>query len=385
MKILQFGRFHDQNHGGIERHVAILAAGLKAYGTVDNVVANNRWQTEVEAAAPVRTYKIRSLGTLAGVAVAPTFPLFVKRLWERERYDIAHLHFPDPLSHFAAELLPREVKRVVTWHSDIVRQRRLFALYRPLLDGFLERVDAVIAATPKHFEMSRQLDAIRGSPKCRVIAYGIDLAPFAASDELMRRAAKLRASLSSPKSVVFAVGRHVYYKGFEYLIRAMSGLDAVLVLGGSGPLLDTHRRLAAAAGVAHKVIFPGRIEERDLAAYYHAADVFCLPSCEPSEAFGIVQLEAMACAKPIVNCELGNGVNFVAPHDVCALSVPPRDPTALARALNGLLQDTGRRNALGGAGLDRVNRMFSARRMVDEHLALYRELLDAHSQGMSEP
>lgn len=376
MKILQFGRFHDQNYGGIERHVGVLAAGLKAHAAVDNVVANDRWRSEVDTAAPVRTYKVRSLGTLAGIALAPTFPLFVKRLWEHERYDIVHLHFPDPLSHFAAELLPRAVKRVVTWHSDIVRQRRLFAFYRPLLDGFLERVDAVIAATPKHFERSRQLDAVRGSAKCRVIAYGIDSAPFAANDELISRAAKIRASLGSPKSVVFAVGRHVYYKGFEYLIRAMSGLDAVLVLGGSGPMLDTHRRLAAEAGVAHKVVFPGRIEERDLAAYYHAADVFCLPSCEPSEAFGIVQLEAMACGKPIVNCELGNGVNFVAPHGVCALTVPPRDPTALAQALAALLQDADQRNALARGGLERVSRMFSAERMVDEHLALYRDLLE---------
>ena len=128
--------------------------------------------------------------------------------------------------------------------------------------------------------------------------------------------------------------------------------------------------------MAHKVVFPGRIEERDLAAYYHAADVFCLPSCEQSEAFGIVQLEAMACAKPIVNCDLGNGVNFVAPHGVCALSVPARDPAALAGALSGLLADAGRRNALGAAGLDRVTGMFSVRRMVDEHVALYRELLD---------
>jgi len=322
---------------------------------------------------------VRSYGSLAGVAVAPAFPLAVRRLWQHHRYDIAHLHFPDPLSLFAAELLPRAVKRVITWHSDVVRQHHLLALYQPFVDRLLRRADAVVAATPRHFENSRQLGAVRGSDKCRVIPYGIEAAPFAGSAAVLERAAQIRAALPEPGFVVFAIGRHVYYKGFEFLLRAMRELEGTLVLGGTGPLLEEHRRLAAQAGIAGRVVFPERIEQRDLGAYYHAADAFCLPSCEQSEAFGIVQLEAMAAGRPIVNCDLGNGVNHVAPPDACALTVPARDPAALAHALARLRADPALRGRLGAEGRRRVAETFSIEAMVRQHLALYRELLEARS------
>jgi glycosyltransferase involved in cell wall biosynthesis len=372
MKVLQFGRFHSSDFGGIERHVATLIGALKGRVEMDNVVANARWRLEVEPRDGHTIYRVPSLGVVASLALAPGFPLFVRRLWQRAGYDIAHLHFPDPLSHLAARLLPRAAKIAITWHSDIIRQRRLFALYRPFLERFLRRADLVIAATPVHFTSSTQLDVVRGSPKCRVVPYGIDAARFAATEAVRAGVARIRSRFPD-RPVVFAVGRHVYYKGFEFLLRAMAQVDATLVLGGTGPLLEEHRRVAARLGLA-RVHFPGRIPDEELPAYYRAADVVCMPSIERAEAFGLVQLEAMASERPLVNCALGTGANFVAPDGVAALTVPPRDPGALAAALNRLLADPAERAALGARGLARARGEFSIERMAQGHLQLYREL-----------
>jgi rhamnosyl/mannosyltransferase len=238
----------------------------------------------------------------------------------------------------------------------------------------LHRADAIVAATPAHFETSEQIPRDIDAKRLHVIPYGIDASPFSPNDASRSKAAALRDRYGASR-VVFAVGRHVYYKGFEYLVRAMKYVDATLLLGGTGPLRGQHERMAAESGLEGKVIFAGRIPEEELPSYYAACDVFCMPSVERSEAFGIVQLEAMAAGRPVVCCELGNGVNYVNRHGETGLAVPPRDPKALARAINTLLTDEPLRARMGTAGRARVAAEFSAENMVQQHLRLYRKLL----------
>lgn len=373
MKILHFGRFHDENFGGLERHVALLLKGLSRSIHVDNLVANDRFASEVALAEGYRVFKVPSLGVFAGMALCPTMPYRARKLHRREHYDIVHLHFPDPMSHLAAMALPKNVRLVISWHSDIVRQQKLLKLYRPFLDRIIARADAIIAATPRHFSASTQLGCADPA-RLHVVPYGIDFAPF---EEPFAMAAgdKLRARHPGRK-IVFAVGRHVYYKGFEYLIHAMKAVrqDALLILGGAGPLSTDLKALATAEGLENRVVFAGRIPDEALPAYYHAADVFCLPSVEPSEAFGLVQVEAMACMKPVVCCELGTGVSYVNQHGVTGLVVPPRDPEALAEALNRLLDNDALRQKMGEAGHARAKGEFTLDRMWRETLAVYREV-----------
>ncbi|MDO9535724.1 MAG: glycosyltransferase, partial [Bacillota bacterium] len=148
-----------------------------------------------------------------------------------------------------------------------------------------------------------------------------------------------------------------------------------LVLGGDGPLRAALYDLSRAAGVADRVRFTGRLDEADLAAWYQACDVFCLPSTERAEAFGLVQLEAMACGKPVVCTRLGNGVNAVCLEGVTGLTAEPGDPTSLAACLGRLLADPILRVRLGEAGRQRAHAEFSAPRMAAETLALYRRLV----------
>jgi glycosyltransferase involved in cell wall biosynthesis len=375
MKALHFGRFHNDNFGGLERHVALLLRGLSRSMHVDNLVANEGFSNQTLSAGGYQVYKVPSLGVFASMALCPTMPWRARSLHCREHYDIAHLHFPDPMAHFAALALPREVKLVISWHSDIIRQKNALRIYQPFLDRIITRADAIVVATPAHFSASTQLDACVDA-KRYVVPYGLDFAPFddpgavAAGLALRERYAGHR--------LIFAVGRHVYYKGFEYLIRAMEVIDkdAILLLGGTGPLSDALKAQAIAAGLTDRVRFLGRISEIDLPAYYHAADIFCMPSVEPSEAFGLVQVEAMICRKPVVCCELNNGVSYVNRQGETGFVVPPRDPAALAAAINQLLRDGDSRVAMGMAARLRAEREFTLRHMWDGMLSMYRGLLN---------
>jgi glycosyltransferase involved in cell wall biosynthesis len=142
-------------------------------------------------------------------------------------------------------------------------------------------------------------------------------------------------------------------------------------LGGDGPLKAELQQQAERVGITHKVTFTGSIPEADLAAYFNACDVYCLPSVEQSEAFGLVQLEAMACGKPVICTQLNNGVNVVNQAGVTGLAVPVRDATALAAALNKLLDDDALRSKLGQQAKAHAISGYSLSAMSNSHLALY--------------
>ena len=375
MKVLHFGRFYNAQFGGLERVVMHLLKRLARDIGVTNLVANERLGTDVLEVDGYRIYKAPSLGVLAGAAICPTMPLWARRLYRELRFDIAHLHFPDPMSHLAAALLPKEVKLVISWHSDIIRQKALLNLYRPFQDRIVARADAIVGATPFHFSASTQLGACRDPKRLHVVPYGIDFAPF--EDAAAAAAGAALKTTFGRRFMIFAIGRHVYYKGFEYLVRAMQDVrdDAVLVLGGTGPLSQSLKELAASLGLTGKIVFPGRIADEVLPAYYHAADVFCLPSVAPSEAFGLVQVEAMASRKPVITCELGNGVSYVNRDGVTGLVVPPADPRALAVALNRLLDDAPLRKKMGEAGYARAKSEFTVEAMTRGMLSVYQSVL----------
>jgi rhamnosyl/mannosyltransferase len=214
VRVLQFGRFWRREFGGIERHVQLLMEGLGEHISVDNVAAHMDGGTEVVSLPGGRVFAVAAHGLLAGIPIAPTLPFFVRQLCRREQYNIFHLHFPDPLSQFAAGLVNQTPKLVVTWHSDIVRQKVLLRAYMPFMKRFLRRADAIVAATPAHFETSTQIPAEINPARLYVIPYGIDPARFALDAAQQAKAVALRDRYAKT-ALVFAVGRHVYYKGLR--------------------------------------------------------------------------------------------------------------------------------------------------------------------------
>ena len=373
VNVLHLGKFDTQ--GGIERHVKALASRLvSARIGVVNLVSNDTARTDRHDKYGYSTVRAACWGTASSLAVSPTLPLIARQLHRTHRFDLVHLHFPDPLGHLTALALPRSVRRVITWHSDIVRQRLALGAYAPFMRSFAQTAAAIIGATPQHFSTSTQIPPPSELQIQTVIPYGIDPSTFVWTAAARTRRADLQARHRG--RLVFAVGRHVYYKGFDVLIRSMRNVDAELIIGGRGPLTDSLKSATRDAGVESKVHFAGYIEDDELIAYYDACDVFCMPSTERSEQFGLVQLEAMQMAKPIVTTRLGTGVEYVTLDGETGVLVPPHDETALASALNALLVDPARRSKLGAAGRRRVADVFSADRMAQATLDLYEQILD---------
>jgi rhamnosyl/mannosyltransferase len=372
VKVLHLGKF-DGDVGGIERYVRALLGGLPADIECINLVANDRAATDQHRNYRYLTVRAASHGIVASVALCPSMPWLARQLHRERRFDIVHLHFPDPLGQLTAMALPRSVKRVISWHSDIVKQRAALALYRPFLDAFVRDADAIVGASPQHFSSSQQMAPGKPGQLREVIPYGFDPSAFAWTDAARARRAEL-AKEARARPVIFTVGRHVYYKGFDVLICALRSVDAELWIGGRGPLTESFRNAAREAGVADRIRFLGFIPDDELVAYYDACDVFCMPSTERAEQFGLVQLEAMHLGKPVVATRLGTGVEYVTLDGVTGLLVEPGNETALAEALNRLLPDPALRTRLGGAGQARVASTFSLQQMIDSTAALYRRL-----------
>jgi rhamnosyl/mannosyltransferase len=371
LRVLTFGRFADSDFGGLERYVFELARALRGDAHFVNIVALRGPPPDLPVVGD--TVYAAPWATIGHTPVCPAMVYQAHRLHRRSPFDLVHLQFPaDPMAHLAAVTLPKTVKRVITWHSDIVRQAKLLRVYRPFLDRLLRSTDAIIIPTPAHLSSSEQLSVVRDSARFFVVPYGFD---FRRYRNRPARAEEIRSRFGN-RVLIFALGRHVYYKGFEFLIRALRELpEAAVILGGRGPLTSSYRDLARELGLADRIEFTGRISEQDLPAYYHACDVFCMPSVERSEAFGIVQLEAMASGKPVVCCELGNGVTWVNQHEVTGIVVPPADPSALADAIGRLVRQPELRIRLGEAGRKRAYTEFTLESMAQKTLAVYREVL----------
>ena len=377
MRVLQFGRFWNEQYGGIERHVTLLGKGLAAQGIdVVNLVAAAGRHGNDETVGRYRLVQAPSFGEAHSMALSPALVFKALALHREKPFDIFHLHFPDPLSHLTSMLLPANVRRVITWHSDIIRQKRLLALYKPFQSRIVRQADALVAATQAHFDSSTQIPTDVPALRRHVIPYGLDYAPL----ELNARTAVLQDELrqrAGGRGLVFALGRHVYYKGFDVLIDALKHTDAFLILGGDGPLRPQLEQQAADLGFSDRICFAGRIPEEDLGAYFHACDVFCLPSVEQSEAFGLVQLEAMACGKPVVCTQLNNGVNVVNVAGETGFAVPVRDALALGKCLARLLGDPVLRQRLGDQALEHTEK-YSVPSMTASHLRLYQDLLSTN-------
>jgi rhamnosyl/mannosyltransferase len=370
MRVLQLGKYYYPYFGGIENHLYLLCNELKRSVDLDVVVCNSRRESSVDEVDGVKVTRCFELANFASTSICPTMPLEMSR----RRYDLLHFHFPHPMGvmSYLFGLRAHRHAVVVTYHSDIVKQERLLRLYRPFLERILDRADAIVCTSPNYLDGSDVLVPYRD--KCRVIPYGIDLSQFERTSEVDRKAAEIRARYGG-RPLVLSVGRLIYYKGFEYVVRAMREVDADLLLVGSGPLREPLEKAAREAGVASRVHFLGEIDNRTLAPYYFASDVYALPSIARSEAFAIVQLEAMACGVPVVNTSIPrSGVSFVSRDGESGLTVPPSDAAAFARALTRILSDRAVARRMGEAGRSRVHREFSKEVMAERMLALYEEV-----------
>lgn len=374
LRPLHIGKFIPPPYAGIEAHIDTLlrALGPQVQATL---VASEPDRSRILPVVPYRILAAHSYGTVASAALSPGLLSLVRGEFAAGRANLLHLHAPNPWGDLAALLADKRTPVVMTWHSDIVKQKRLLKLYRGIQRRALQRADRIVAFTPKHYESSQQLKLDGIEKKIVSIPMGIDFSRLDTDHRDTAALAEIRQWVAG-RPVLLTVGRHVYYKGYQHLINAVHKMrsDAVLLMVGTGPLSPMLQDQVNDLGLGKRVRLLGEVDQPTLVAAFHYCDVFCLPSIEPSEAFGIASAEAMACGKPTVVCELNNGVNYLNQNGVTSLVVPPKDEAALADAMGQLVRDDALRERMGAAACNWVRSYFSVETMRDGMLALYREL-----------
>jgi glycosyltransferase involved in cell wall biosynthesis len=364
MKVLHvYKDFDPPVRGGMERHMALMCRFQRQWAEVEALTCSRSWRSRVVNRDETRVTEVAEWGRFQSAPVSPLFPGYLRRA----KSDVIVIHTPFPTAEIAYLLAQPPGKLVVRYQSDVVRQAAAMKLYGPIQMKFLRKADMIVAASPQYVDTSAVLSKLR--EKCRVIPLGIVPEDFAAPD--LERVESIRASYGG--DFVLFSGRHRYYKGLEYLIGAANRIRVPVVVAGDGP--ERQRCETLARGLRVPVVFRGTLGQQELVNHLHACALFVYPSVERSEAFGIAILEAHACAKPVVATRLGTGIEFTNLDGKTGVNVPPRDPEALADAINRLLDDPGERSRMGAFAQRRVQTEFRAEDVAKKEFELFQELL----------
>lgn len=368
-KVLHFFKtYYPETMGGIEQVVFQLAEGSVARGLQAEVLSlSKRGAARGERVGHHVAHRSRLDLHVASTGFSRSaFKDFAELA---SQADIVHYHYPWPymdLVHFVSRL---KKPTVVSYHSDIVKQKTLLKLYQPLMNRFLGSVDRIVASSPNYVASSEVLQ--RFQHKVDIIPYGLDQATYPVPGEAKR--AYWRDRLGA-RFFLF-VGALRYYKGLDCLIEAAKQTNLPVVIVGHGHLEQTLRAQAQAIG-ASSVHFVGGLDDEDKVALLESCEGFVFPSHLRSESFGISLLEAAMYGKPMISCEIGSGTTFINLHGLTGLVTPPRNPGELARAMLELWNDPARAAEMGRQARQRYESVFSAEQMIDSYVHLYQRLLD---------
>ena len=368
MRILHFYKdYLPESMGGVEQVIRQLCAGTAGMGVHSEVLTLTRAKTAGDI--EFEGHLVRRVPLDCSVASNGMSWAAIGELRRMARTcDVVHYHFPWPfadLAHFAARI---DKPSVVTYHSDIVRQRLLLRLYQPLRDRFLHSVDAIVATSPNYLASSAVLNHYRH--KTRVITYGLDrsLYPPPRNERL-----QYWRQLIGRRFFLF-VGVLRYYKGLHILLDAMADVPYPVVIVGAGPIEHELKERAARLRLQH-VRFVGALGDDDKVALLTLCHAVVFPSHLRSEAFGISLLEAAMFGKPMVSSEIGTGTSYINIDGETGIVVPPSDPPALAEAMRRLWSDPALAAQMGRRAAARYTALFTAQQMAASYTTLYYELV----------
>lgn len=352
-----FKDFYPPLPAGITRYIHDVASGTAAAGhAVEVHVAGVSHSRRDYLHDGIVVHRHREFGRLLSSPLAPGLVTGVSRA----DVDLLHLHMPNPIGEVGALLRRRTVHMIVSFHAQLGRQQFLEPAYGPLRRLIFRQSRSILVSSA----------AMAGAPELAGFSERVKVVPYGVSPKLFETLPPPVAPRQGPLRVLF-VGRLVYYKGLQVLIRALALMPAVtLTVIGDGPLRSTLHDLSREIGVTSRVDFRGIASDIDLLAAYREHDLLVLPSVSGAEAFGLAMVEAMASGLPVISTRLGTGTDWVNLDGVTGLVVPPGDVSALTDALRRL-DDDGRRVQMGDAARARAADQFSFQRHLDTLLATY--------------
>lgn len=364
-RVLQINKFYHPYIGGIEHTVQQIAEGLADDIEMSVLVCSDSRKKKVEYINGVSIIRVPIITRVGNLP----FPLgLIKTLRNViSDIDVIHLHMPFPFGDLACLLSGFTGKIIVSWHSDVVRQKRMMQLYKPIMNKMLKRADVIIVATEGHINGSSYLKPYKN--KCICIPFGVDETVEKRADKYFLN--RKETNLEMEVRFLF-IGRLVYYKGCKILLEAFANVKcAKLVLAGTGTMLNELRALAQQLNISNNVEFLGEVSEEEKCNQLELCDVFVLPSILKSEAFGLVQIEAMAFGKPVINTNLPSGVPYVSLDKITGLTVPPGDIESLSQAMQWMVDHEFERIQMGENARQRMKEHYKMKFMLDKLLEVY--------------
>lgn len=359
--------------GGVENICKYLVERMSRHET--SVMCFNEGKANaVDTVNGHRVYRAGTLFNIARQALSTSYKDGLQWVILAEKPDVIHFHWANP---FPAILLrmafPKDIKLVLHWHMDIIRQWYLYWAVRPWEKWLIKRADLIVVTSPQYRDGSKPLQ--KAKEKIRIVPNAIDESVFELQAGDDRRINEIRTQYEG-KPIVFFMGRHTKYKGLPHLIEAERYIQSncVIVIGGKGPLTGKLQTLANNRDT-NRIYFVGQLSDDDLRCYLHAADVFAFPSITKNEAFGVALAEAMYCNTPAVTFTIkGSGVNWVNQNGITGIEVTNGDVKAYAVAIDKLINDKTLRLTYARAAHERIRDNFLIRHMVDAMENVYKEI-----------
>lgn len=343
IKVLQVNKMYYPEIGGIEKVTQQVAEGLKDRTDMEVLVCNRKGKSMSEDINGVKVVRASSFGIYFSMPVSISFIYFLRKMSKEK--DVILFHMPFPLGDLAEVLSGYKGKVVVWWHSDIVKQKHLLKLYEPLMKKFLKRADTIIVATDGHVKYSNYLNEFK--EKCVVIPYGVSDSLINDANRYISKNNRYEENEDAEVKFLF-VGRLVYYKGCDILLKAFSRLNCGhLIIAGDGVLKEKLYDMVKELKINDRVEFISNPDNKTVMELYKNCDVFVLPSIEKTEAFGLVQIEAMAYGKPVINTNLKSGVPYVGENGKTCITVEQKNEEALYNAMKQMIDNPEKRKIMG--------------------------------------
>lgn len=370
MKILHISKYYYPYIGGIENTCKQLTELTPNAET--SVVCFSEGKTDsIEMVNGVKVYRVGSWINISRQALSPTYFRVLKKALQESQPDIIHFHWANPFpAAVLLSMIPPKVKLLIHYHMDIINQKKIYPLIKPVEKRLLERADRIIVTSPNYRDGSEPLRPFKD--KVRIVQSSMDEEKFRPHEGDKDRVDCLRNQYKG-KKIVFFIGRHVHYKGLPCLLEAEKYVksDCVFLIAGDGPLTEELKSCCT----SERVFFVGRLTDDDLRCYHYAASVFAFPSITKNEAFGVALAEAMYCFTPAVTFTIhGSGVNWVSIDGKTGVECPNKDVIAYAAAIDALLNDGALAAKYAEAGHQRVVEYFTIPKMIKKMNEVYNEL-----------
>lgn len=369
MRVLHFYKNAlPETVGGVEQVIDQIARGTGVLGVKNTILALSN--SPSDHPSPLHGYELitskRNFELASNGFSWQSIGLF-KDL--AAKADLIHYHFPWPFADLLHQIVSPNKPTVLTYHSDIVRQKLLLQLYRPLKQQFLKSVDHIVATSPNYLQTSGVLPAF--ADKISIIPIGLDKHTYPKPD---RDIVKYYKGQFGERFFLF-IGAFRYYKGLIFLIEAASKVPYPIVIVGSGPI-ESDLKANVQSRELKNVFFVGQVSEENKSALLEACYGVIFPSHLRSEAFGVTLLEGAMFGKPLISCEIGTGTTYVNIDQETGLVTPPSDPNALANAMSWLWTHPEEAKEMGQRAHARYKNLFTAKKMAESYFDLYQKLLN---------